>query len=464
MWSALSPELCTEVLQKLPPRDLLAAISTCTAWYRAYHDNQNVVWNTLARRPSVAPYAEVMTGQAGKQLYDSAMRMRRAWKAGSTDQRVITFSSFVRCIKVDWEAGSLAVGLYDGQVVLSDLDGRAGGWKRTVQGSHSSQVLAIDFTGPWLLSGSGEPSYHELPPCRQATLRIVSLETEPYVAKFEIGVNEEGHSDSINDVKIVECNHDGEQSQCHAITASSDCALIVWDIVTGKPTCRLLGHLESVTAIALVDHKPCTTVLSCSLDGQVLEWRWRTGTCLRAVITKSSVLSALSFHAPTNTLVVGSQLGQICLFRYNTKRGPREIGSYPLSNWEGDSPAQLDPFNERIANPFNEIASVQHDGDKVVFVARTGRLQVKWLCSIPDEGQPFGVYATGRSVRALLPTKSLDVGEALAITPWSALPKCSFEDGIWTRVKLYVSSIAFHGGTIVSDGFDNQVIVFGFTY
>ena len=82
----------------------------------------------------------------------------------------------------------------------------------------------------------------------------------------------------------------------------------MWDVAAGKAL-RRCSHGAAVTAMAKVDDDD--TVLSCGVDGQVREWRWRTGVLLRELFLNPSVhaltglpipLSCMSFHAPTRTL------------------------------------------------------------------------------------------------------------------------------------------------------------------
>ena len=134
--SVLSSELWGEVLTKLPSRvDLGAALCTCTALRDAYDANRSAVWEALLSSPRIQPYVGD-SGLQGKQLYINATWLRDEWRSSSSSQRFIAFPSFVRCVKVDWESDSLAVGLHDGAVRTCSLWGHhnipAG------EGSHAS--------------------------------------------------------------------------------------------------------------------------------------------------------------------------------------------------------------------------------------------------------------------------------------------------------------------------------------
>ena len=227
--SALSPELWAEVLKKLrSPADLCAAVSTCSSLRDAFVANRSTVWGALLASPRIEPYASGPwprgvteppdAGESRPQcendtLCQSAMRLRSAWRSARCCQQSIAFPSFVRCVKVDWESDTLAVGLHDGSVYVCDLHGEARwGFGGTVQvsvgeGSHASgQVLALDRCGKILVSGSGNPSYTRQP-CPGATLRVVRLKKSGFWGwsqMYELGARDGGHVDSINAIKIVE--------------------------------------------------------------------------------------------------------------------------------------------------------------------------------------------------------------------------------------------------------------------
>ena len=255
--SALSSELWVEVLTKLPlPADICAAVGTCSALRDAFVANRSAVWEALLASPRIEPYASSPetyisglpgppdVGEYGPQcknesLYQSAMTLRAAWKSARCSQSLIAFPSFVRCVKVDWESDSLAVGLHDGTVRVCDL---VGDYNFQVgQGSHDSgQVLALDWCGAMLVSGSGEPSYNRQP-CPGATLRIVRLDRNfPRSSPVhELGARDGGHVDSINAIKIVELAEvpaveisenvwsAADPRSCVACSASSDNLVIV---------------------------------------------------------------------------------------------------------------------------------------------------------------------------------------------------------------------------------------------
>ena len=98
---------------------------------------------------------------------------------------------------------------------------------------------------------------------------------------------------------------------------------------------------------------------------------------------------------------------------------------------------------------------------------------------LPDEQQPFGLYASGKSVRrihseleashtarmlamaARLASSSQYDMEAAAMARMRAagLPQAKLKNGLRAGVRMYVSTVEIRGNMLVADGFDNQVVV-----
>ena len=554
----MTGELWAEVLKKLPSvQSLCSARATCLALRDAYKDDWHSICEAMLTATRVEPYTDVRscTSQAHfAKTYEAARHLRESWKKGSGAQSLFPFSSFVRSVRVDWQCGTLAAGLYDGTVTVLDLEHRR--WCVEVAGAHKAgQVLAVDISSNLLVSVSGEPSYHEST-CARATLRVVRLDFDDAEGRLaptgaavgqprrsspcamlrdatpvhELGAAQGGHTDSINAVRIVELGDawpdlgstalSSMPPQC--VSASSDTTLIVWDLRRGKPLRTLRRHQAAVTAIALKGGGPgeeglrvgsgakeggggagigngtgggtggwaspraydSQHVYSCSHDGVILEWNWRRGDCVRCVLSASVVeprpLTTISFHSPTSTLAVGSQLGDVCILRANPSETRREgeLPSYPLTAWH--AVGLYSSGGGPRPSPRHEVACVQHDGDKLVTVARSGELQVRWLGQLPDEGEPFGCYDERSVLRESADKKPLkhasaraacqrvsaiaaaaaeegSSGVMAAMSP-VRFPKAPLSSGVRTNVRLYVSSVMFRGGVLVADGFDNQVL------
>ena len=134
-----------------------------------------------------------------------------------------------------------------------------------------------------------------------------------------------------------------------------------------------------MTAMARVDGE---ILLSAGRDGQVREWRWRSGACLRELLLSPSMVpfSAMSYHAATSSFALGNTHGEMCVFRRNPRNDDREPACYPLTSWVSLRGSHM--------SSHNEVASIQHDGDKVVFST--------WLdaCKVQGAPAPIGDHAT----------------------------------------------------------------------
>ena len=82
-----------------------------------------------------------------------------------------------------------------------------------------------------------------------------------------------------------------------------------------------------------------------------------------------------------------------------------------------------------------------------IAAGRLGRLRVVGFGSLPDENCPFGIYTDGRNARYQATARAGDP------------PVTTLEELIGNICRLYVSSVAFAGPTLVADGFDNVVFV-----
>ena len=487
----LSSDLWAEILQCLPHAKYIgAATQACRALRDAYQEHTATIMSAIFALPRVQPYCESIGSPAGGSgRYQSAMEIRNGWQLGKASQGIVSFTSYVRCLKVDWEsscgAPMLFVGLFDGTVwsrYLEPTDEDGGPPRQLGAGCHADgQVLCIDVSGATVLSGSGEPSYND-EACAGATLRVVSLQRFPFQVTHELGADDGGHTDSINDILITDGpvfeGQAADEMRCAAVTAASDGMLIVWDVAAGR-VMRRCSHGAAVTALARVDDE---FILSCGVDGQVREWRWRTGSQVRELFLAPNLhkmkgeiipLSSMSFHAPTCTLALGNRAGQLSVWRVSPRnvRPEASIRCYPLTAWNyvGAAGREFDPsfFHTPGAKPGaeHEVATIQHDGDKIVCAARSGIFRVLWLGELPDEGMPFGVYTDGRAVQpiSLIPFSML-LGASL---PQAAeVPAATVSPGIHTAVPVrrYVSTVAYRGHALVADGFDNQVLVLNLGY
>ena len=84
---------------------------------------------------------------------------------------------------------------------------------------------------------------------------------------------------------------------------------------------------------------------------------------------------------------------------------------------------------------------------------------------LPDEQQPFGLYASGKSVRRIhseveASWRQYDLeAAAMARMRAAGLPQAKLKNGLRAGVRMYVSTVEIRGNMLVADGFDNQVVV-----
>lgn len=142
----LLSELWAEILRRLPrAHDVCAARAAAKLLRDAYHEHEDAILAAVLALPRVQPYCDSARGSVGgTELYQDGMAFRGAWRKGYGSQPRLTFPSYVRCVKVNWEAytdwtaGGIAVGLFDGTVWLSDnMTGNGGPNRRAGPGGHA---------------------------------------------------------------------------------------------------------------------------------------------------------------------------------------------------------------------------------------------------------------------------------------------------------------------------------------
>ena len=441
--------------------DLCSASLTCKAWNGACKEHSRSIWNAVLASPRVQPYVNPTTPSTAPptEVFLGAMALRDAWRRGALGRperrgHMLAFHSYVRCLEVTEDGVMIAVGLYNGEVVLCSSNGE---WKgRAGAGGHADgEVTAIDIVGSVVVSGSGQPVYYYDQTCPGATLRIVRLDGDvpPHVT-HEIGKDGGGHRNSIRGVKIVDyAGNLGEApTTCTAVTSSDDGEVIVWDLLKGKVVRKMGVALHDdktpwASNIVVVDKATILTAAGGEGFPQVIQYNWQTGAKLR-VVAKWEPLrkrpTALSFHAPTSTLAVGFLDGDVAVYRFNPECGGRELACYPLTNIHVPEKSGIGNYDG--ASYRTAVASVQHHGDVLVYAARSGRLRVMTTPEFRDEGCPYGILTDGGAVQMSTrqPLQRTFVGpELVCVSEWN--------------VRMYVSTVRFEGVVLTSDGFDNQV-------
>ena len=447
---SLSDELWAAIFSTLSkPRDLFAAAAVSKACRRAFDSNATQLLMALESSPSVQPYQRVNGTIEPSALgrVKALQSTRSAWRQNICASQLINFENYVRVVKVVWEPSPyMLVGMYNGCVAAASMDGS---WQCLLPGRHLvGQAIALDAAGGYIISGSGEPSYHGPTPCADATMLFIACPGPPWLGSYapvvvhQFGRVDGGHADSIFAIRKLD--------DYHVASAGADAQLLVWrlDAVSPSAKCRtasttspsvvtkLVGHTAAIRALVLVDEN---TLLSCGHDANIIEWAWREGKPLRRLLGPDEMrpctpriahpLSALSYHAQTRTLAVGDQIGCCRIFRLEPASSASSNGrNLVLLSESNDSQtvhSKLPPSAR------HEVATIQHDGDKIVYGTRSGHLRVCWM-SLPESGGEEEV---------------------------TSLTGDGFGTCASMRVRLYISSVAYRGDTLVADGFDNQVLV-----
>lgn len=444
----LPAELLAQVLSHLTsPAELMAASATCHTAKQVLSVYGRAVWEGLLAAPHIAPYDKPDTGLPGPQRFRGAMTLRRAWHSAWYRQKLYAYRMYVRCVRVHWPSRSFACGLYDGEVVISRLDDElvAGGEGQYLPTRHDhGEVIALALGASVLVSGSGEPRYNR-ERCPHATLCFHDLASKTGFPAQTIGADDGGHTDSITEVLLL-----GDDEKL-ALSASEDGTIIVWECASAKPRHRLAAPGLAPSAVRSVVVVPGTTrALAACADGVIREWDWESGVLLGATDVQLAHgqprrLTALSFHAPTSSIAFGDEGGCLTVAEYRPpapactaveaapageglEGAPRRIRLVGLGLVLPGRPVHLQSYGGAC-----DVASVRHDGDKVVCARRSGEFSV--------------------ARRVLHPS------DELAPNADAAAPQWHFEFTLDARVRMYVSSVNYSADVLVSDGFDNRVLV-----
>lgn len=179
---------------------------------------------SLLRLPTVQPY-QVADSQPSFTAFRECLTLSRAWRDPVALQSTfVAFRAYVRCVRVDFEAKLLLVGLHNGELHAAHWEERAASgpagtscsneprivFSQPAQafGMHTAgQVLAVDVctAAGLVVSGSGEPQYNQQP-CPAASVKIWSLDTRSIL--HTLG----DHQDSVNSILLFGAPPDTERS------------------------------------------------------------------------------------------------------------------------------------------------------------------------------------------------------------------------------------------------------------
>lgn len=235
--------LVQEVLGRLigycDVRDLHTIRTAGCAW-RTRVGAADAVWRECYRarfkRPPQDPFE---TGWAD--AYRAALREERnttaQWGTGNVHQEgFFIFSSFVRSWASDGEL--LVAGLYNGR--LQPLSWRSGRVGRPFQGGHSDEVVCVALNDQFVMSGSGDPGYHN----RHPTDSSVKLWTRSGIllASFRL------HEETVRGVVLFPSTSGLGN---YGLSAGLDSQAVLWSLEAQEPvtTLRLPGPCRSLRLV-----------------------------------------------------------------------------------------------------------------------------------------------------------------------------------------------------------------------
>ena len=223
-----------------------------------------------------------------------------------------------------------------------------------------------------------------------------------------------GHQNSI---RVVAVTQDGQ----HAVSASNDGTLKVWELASGRELRALTGHTSGVTAVAVTPDGQC--VLSASDDHTLKVWDLASGHDLRTLTAHTDLVTAVAVTPDGLRALSGSDDHTLKLWELNSGRELRTFTGHTswvnavavtpdglhavsasddrtLKVWELDSGRELRTLTGH-GNNVNDVA-LTPDGERAVSASGDQTLKVWELGS-------------GRELRTL--TGHADSVWAVALTP-----------------------------------------------
>ncbi|CAK9021998.1 Hypothetical protein SCF082_LOCUS15594 [Durusdinium trenchii] len=399
--------------------------SLCSGTWRAQLA-RSPAWRRLARwrfgeqLELTGPWPEAW----GAQLREERDTLQR-WEFGALNsEKVLAFSSFVRCWVTD--AQLLVAGLFNGALQVVHWET---GRKELLNGRHGDEVIAVALNDQHVLSGSGEPGYY----ARQAQDASVRLWRRDADGDAGPSVRPagcfKGHADSVRAVALFHT----EPLKDYGLSGSVDCHVILWRLSRGEAEatallcgpCRCLRVLCEGTARARIFAGSGEGVAELALTRTSTGSSTATLTQLKFVSAYVEVSSLSYFpspplrqdmdqgHWPKSFLganlkvAVGSVDGQFALLQAGSCRAVHEL------------------FKPSEGVSQEVISLVMISDNRILLVSRAGIL-------------------------TLLAWEGLLSSEAPCRAVWSK-----------TGWRMYVSTIGLWGpGRLISDGFDNIIRTF----
>jgi len=128
-----------------------------------------------------------------------------------------------------------------------------------------------------------------------------------------------GHQDCVRAVAVTPDGH-------HALSASDDCTLKLWDLATGQARRSFSGHAGPVHAVAILPDGQ--RALSGSTDGTLKLWDLTTGLVLRTIAAHSSTVTAVVVTSDGRRALSASDAGPLKFWDLTTGQVVRTIAAH----------------------------------------------------------------------------------------------------------------------------------------
>lgn len=279
-----------------------------------------------------------------------------------------------RTIKI-WDADSglclFTLAGHEGSVLCMDFDEKV-----LISGSSDSNVFIWDLTkiekgeNPKVIKKLTEHTAGVLDVCmneryimtcsKDATCRVYDRNND-----YETVLVYRGHGGPINAGGISSLD-----GVLHAVTASGEGSIQLWNLLTGELVRTFEGHTKGLACVRIVGN----TVISGSSDFTVRVWDAKTGQCLVVCNAHSDLVRAVAFDDKRKILISAGYDGRLKLYDLQRHLLPT---SYHIEggNLVGEKADLPTPRTSHLIR--NRIFDVQMDATRIVSCGETDRICVR---------------------------------------------------------------------------------------
>lgn len=239
-----------------------------------------------------------------------------------------------------------------------------------------------------------------------------------------------GHTELIRRVSI---SKDGK----HAISASNDKTLRIWDLETKKCINILSGHEKSIWAASINDEG--TFALSGSYDNSIRIWELQNGKCTRIIKDHRTITYDIDISLDNRYAVSSHDFGRILLWDLVERRILTTINAAPFSVW-----------SIKISRDGNTVASGSQNNNIDLWDAKTG---ICIFTLIGHKGDIQGMAFTNDGTRLVSGSSDSTVRIWEVATGRCLATLEGHTDKVWSV------SVTKDGNTIISGSSDHTIRV-----